>query len=149
MPGPSTSFTATRAGPNLWGQVKKITVADGAPGDYFGTSLSLNEQFLLVGANRKNLAGEASGAAYLFRRDEGGTGQLGPGDPLSAGRSGGPGQVRFFRGPERRHPAGRGLWERLRRTGDRRGLYLPGLSGYVFTFNLQAVKLETVDSSAA
>ena len=67
---------------------------DGAPGDYFGTSLSINDQFLLVGANRKNLAGEASGAAYLFRRDEGGpdhwglAGRFQPDDPAAQDKFG-------------------------------------------------------------
>ena len=82
-------FHRDQGGQNLWGLVKKITVADGAPGDFFGTSLAINEKFLLVGAHLKNLAGEASGAAYLFRRDEGGTDHWGlaarfqPGDPAA------------------------------------------------------------------
>ena len=82
-------FHRNQGGQNLWGLVRKITVADGAPGDFFGTSLAINEKFLLVGAHLKNLAGEASGAAYLFRRDEGGTDNWGlaarfqPGDPAA------------------------------------------------------------------
>jgi hypothetical protein len=82
-------FKRNQGGQNLWGLVTKITVADGAPGDFFGTSLGINEQFLLVGAHLKNLAGEASGAAYLFRRDEGGTdnwglsGRFQSGDPAA------------------------------------------------------------------
>ena len=66
-------FQRHQGGANQWGQVQKITVADGALLDYFGTTLSLNEKFLLVGTNWKDLAGEDSGAAYLFARDEGGT----------------------------------------------------------------------------
>jgi hypothetical protein len=36
-------------------------------GKKWGFLLTLKEQFLLVGAYLKNLAGEASGAAYLFQ----------------------------------------------------------------------------------
>jgi len=87
-------FHRNQGGPNLWGQVKKITVADGAPGDFFGTSLSLNQEQLLVGADWKNIAGVASGAAYLFRRHQGGTDnwglatRLGPDDPAAQDKFG-------------------------------------------------------------
>ena len=36
-------------------------------GKKWGFLLALKEQFLLVGAYLKNLAGEASGAAYVFQ----------------------------------------------------------------------------------
>ncbi|RYD28250.1 MAG: hypothetical protein EOP86_23360, partial [Verrucomicrobiaceae bacterium] len=52
-----------------------LTASDKAEGNYFGCSLSLSGSRALVGANGRNTGGSlASGAAYLFRNLDAGTG---------------------------------------------------------------------------
>jgi hypothetical protein len=53
---------------STWGQEKKLLATDGADGDWFGISVSIDGDMLLVGAsNDSNERGTNAGAAYLFR----------------------------------------------------------------------------------
>jgi hypothetical protein len=53
-----------------WEQVKKITANDGAAGDWFGISVSIDGDYIVVGAYLADIGGDASaGAAYVFYRD--------------------------------------------------------------------------------
>ena len=63
-------YRRDQEGPGQWGYFKKLTAADGAAFDQFGSALALNEDTLVVGAWWKNLL---SGAAYVFQRHQGGT----------------------------------------------------------------------------
>jgi len=48
------------------GQLQKLLPSDGAERDYFGYSVSLSENFALVGAHEDDDNGASSGSAYLF-----------------------------------------------------------------------------------
>jgi hypothetical protein len=53
-----------------WVQECKLTASNSMGGDCFGASVSLNGDYLVVGApNAENPDGVASGAAYVFKRD--------------------------------------------------------------------------------
>lgn len=60
--------------PNGWYNVtlKKLLASDGAPGDQFGKSVSIDGEWILVSAEYNDDHGSNSGSAYLFRRDHGG-----------------------------------------------------------------------------
>ena len=49
-----------------WNEAQKLTANDGAEGDYFGGSVSLNGNVLLVGGVGNDDAGSSSGSAYVF-----------------------------------------------------------------------------------
>lgn len=48
----------------------KLTASDAAPHDWFGSPVSIDGDFAIVGAPRDDDAGDASGSAYVFRRDD-------------------------------------------------------------------------------
>ncbi|MBU1692919.1 MAG: FG-GAP repeat protein [Verrucomicrobia bacterium] len=78
--GSAYVFERNAGGTNAWGQVAKLTASDAAAGDWFGYSVSVAGDVALVGARRDGDAGNASGSAYVFERDAGGTnawGQVG------------------------------------------------------------------------
>ena len=52
---------------NSWSQEAKLYADDGAIGDCFGRSVSLDGEYLIVGAHR---ADDEAGAAYIFQRGE-------------------------------------------------------------------------------
>ena len=60
--------------------MKKLTASDAAPFDFFGASLAVSGNTAVVGA----VGAAASGAAYLFERDEGGTENWGEVKKLTA-----------------------------------------------------------------
>jgi len=51
-----------------WTQVAKLTADDGAASDYFGWSVSIDGDTMVVGANGDNEKGSDSGSAYMFTR---------------------------------------------------------------------------------
>jgi hypothetical protein len=62
------AYVFTRDG-TTWTQQQKLTAADGAAGDYFGWSVSLDGDTALVGAYKRTVGANTSqGAAYLFTR---------------------------------------------------------------------------------
>ncbi len=61
-------FERNQGGPDNWGLVIKITASDGYELDYFGSSVSVNKDTLVVGADQDDFIG----SAYIFERDEGG-----------------------------------------------------------------------------
>jgi spore coat protein U-like protein len=71
--GAAYIFYRDQGGTDNWGQVTKITASDGAAGDYFGRSVSINGDTVVVGADGDDDNGIMSGAAYIFYRDQGGT----------------------------------------------------------------------------
>jgi hypothetical protein len=56
---------------NNWLQSQIFTAPDGKPGDAFGQSIALTENFLVIGAPRNDLLGIDSGAAYVYKRERG------------------------------------------------------------------------------
>jgi hypothetical protein len=49
-------------------ETAKLIASDGATGDYFGVSISIHGDDLVVGANRTNDLGNNSGSAYIFTK---------------------------------------------------------------------------------
>jgi hypothetical protein len=62
------AYVFVRSGAS-WAQQQKLTAADGAANDYFGSAVAISANTLIVGAPVATLAGHASqGAAYVFAR---------------------------------------------------------------------------------
>jgi len=51
-----------------WLQQPKLLASDGAAGDYFGRSVSINGDYAIVGAYGDDDRGDASGSAYIVKR---------------------------------------------------------------------------------
>ncbi len=51
---------------STWVQEQKLTASDGAPGDWFGSAVSISGDYAAVGAYKKN---SGTGAVYIFKRD--------------------------------------------------------------------------------
>ena len=56
----------------------KLTANDAANDDYFGQAVSISGVTAIAGAYGEDGIGTARGAAYIFERDHGGSGLLGP-----------------------------------------------------------------------
>ena len=70
-------FDRNEGGINNWGRVTKFSGLDTDNSDYFGRSIDLSGDTLVVGASIADPLGAASGAAYVFDRNEGGANQWG------------------------------------------------------------------------
>ena len=71
--GAAYVFYRNQGGPDAWGQVTKLTAADGMAGDWFGGSVSLSGDTVLIGALLADVGGNIDqGAAYIFERNLGG-----------------------------------------------------------------------------
>ena len=91
--GSAYVFRRDAGGAGAWGEVTKLTAADADATDQFGVAVAISGDTAIVGAFRE---GDSwTGAAYLFRRDAGGTNAWGqvaklvafdpaPGDELGA-----------------------------------------------------------------
>ena len=56
----------------VWSQQRELTAYDGAAGDFFGDSVSLSEDTVLIGARAKTINSQVfQGAAYVFVRSGG------------------------------------------------------------------------------
>ena len=64
-------FTRDTAGDlaSGWTQVAKLTAGDGAAHDYFGESVAISGDTIVVGANYDDDMGDRSGMAFVFTRD--------------------------------------------------------------------------------
>lgn len=72
-PGAAYVFKRNEGGANAWGQQRKLVPADGEEDDRFGASVAIFEDAIVIGAPFATLAaGSDSGAAYLFKRNQGG-----------------------------------------------------------------------------
>src|SRR6202011_1408335 len=71
--GAAYIFERNQGGVENWGQVKELTASDAAQGDEFGETVAINGDPVVVGAPFKNSSpGAATGAAYIFERNQGG-----------------------------------------------------------------------------
>jgi hypothetical protein len=65
--GSGSAYVFRYAG-GTWSQEQKLTASDGAAGDFFGDSLALSGDVLVVGARLDNVASNTNqGSAYVFR----------------------------------------------------------------------------------
>ena len=70
--GAAYIFERNADGINAWGEVKKLTASDAQDGDYFGRSVSMEGDIVIVGADGEDAGGSFAGAAYIFERNAGG-----------------------------------------------------------------------------
>lgn len=70
--GSAYIFARDSGGPDAWGQVAKLTASDGAAEDRFGRAVAIGPNLAVVGAPRDDDAGERSGSAYVFARNQDG-----------------------------------------------------------------------------
>lgn len=75
-------FEKDEGGVGNWGRVAQLSSTDGEPFDLFGQSVSISGDTVIVGADQKDDACSSaplcnSGAAYIFRRDQGGASNWG------------------------------------------------------------------------
>ncbi|HMV85533.1 MAG TPA: hypothetical protein PLD20_08045 [Blastocatellia bacterium] len=74
-------FERNLGGADNWGQARKLTVGGGQPFDKFGISIGISGDNIVVGATGVN---SATGAAYVFNRNQGGVGNWGQVSTLRA-----------------------------------------------------------------
>jgi hypothetical protein len=82
--GAAYVFARNQGGMDNWGLVEKLTASDAADGDYFGRSVGISGDTVVVGAIYEDGAGSARGAAYIFARNEGGADNWGQVRKLTA-----------------------------------------------------------------
>lgn len=63
-----SAYIFVRSGGTTWTQQQKLVASDGAAGDSFGQSVSIDGDYAIVGATRNDDAGSNSGSAYVFIR---------------------------------------------------------------------------------
>jgi uncharacterized repeat protein (TIGR01451 family) len=82
--GAAYVFHRLLGGSDVWGEVTKLTASDGAVGDYFGNSVAVSGDVIVVGSNRQDSGGTHAGAAYVFQRMQGGSNPWGEVAKLTA-----------------------------------------------------------------
>ena len=65
-----SAYVFVRDCAGAWTQQAKLTAADAAAGDYFGSSVAISGNTVIVGAWDDDDAGRSSGSAYIFTHDE-------------------------------------------------------------------------------
>ena len=83
--GAAYVFERHYGGADNWGEAKKLTASDGDLFDGFGLTIALHGTTAVVGAPREGLF---AGAVYVFERDQGGTGNWGETNKLTASDAG-------------------------------------------------------------
>ncbi|MEP7272317.1 MAG: FG-GAP repeat protein, partial [Acidobacteriota bacterium] len=79
--GAAYVFERNKGGADNWGEVKKLTASDGATSDFFGSSVGISVDTVVVGANRDDTF---KGSAYIFGRNKGGADNWGEVRKLTA-----------------------------------------------------------------
>jgi len=83
--GSAYIFERNEGGASKWGIVKSLTAPDAAADDEFGGSVAISGDTVLIGADLDDdLSNIRSGSAYVFGRDEGGSGNWGQVAKLTA-----------------------------------------------------------------
>ena len=79
-------FGRHQGGSNNWGQVKKLNPMGVDAGDYFGSSVGISADTLVVGAYGHHSCGTDCGAAYVFGWNEEGSNGWGQVKKLNPGK---------------------------------------------------------------
>jgi hypothetical protein len=82
--GSAYVFGRNQTGADNWGQVAKLTASDGAAGDWFGYSVAISGDTVVVGAPYDDDNGAYSGSAYVFERNQTGADNWGQVAKLTA-----------------------------------------------------------------
>ena len=75
--GAAYVFQRNQGGVNNWGRVTKFSGSDTDNSDFFGRSVDISGDTIVVGASIANAVGTTSGTAYVFDRDAGGANNWG------------------------------------------------------------------------
>ncbi len=70
--GASYIFQRNQGGPDNWGEVTKLTASDAQAFDFFGSSVAISGDTVVVGAILGDAGAFDAGAAYIFERNQGG-----------------------------------------------------------------------------
>ena len=70
-------FERNQGGTNAWGEVKKLLAKRWCNTYYFGFSVAISGNTVVVGAYTNDRALPIQGSAYLFERDQGGVNNWG------------------------------------------------------------------------
>jgi hypothetical protein len=84
QPGAAYVFARNQGGLDSWGEVQKLAASDAENGDYFGTSVAISGDTVVVGAVLEDGLGSGGGAAYVFKRNQGGLDSWGQVQKLAA-----------------------------------------------------------------
>ena len=82
--GQAYVFSKDQGGSNNWGEVKILSASDKADGDWFGNSVAVSGDTVVVGAFSADSGGSNRGQAYVFSKDQGGSNNWGQVKILSA-----------------------------------------------------------------
>jgi hypothetical protein len=82
--GSAYIFERNHGGADQWGEVKKLTASDGTLADFFGVSVSISCDTVVIGAVGDDDNGGSSGSAYIFERNQGGANNWGEAKKLTA-----------------------------------------------------------------
>jgi len=85
LAGAAYIFSRHQGGPDNWGEVCKLTGSDIDDDDYFGRSVAVSGDIVVVGAPLRTVTLMGDGAAYVFYRDQGGADNWGQVAVLHAG----------------------------------------------------------------
>ncbi|MCP4540894.1 MAG: DUF11 domain-containing protein, partial [Chloroflexi bacterium] len=69
LAGAAYVYYRDQGGPDNWGLLKQLTASDGAASDWFGYSIAIDGDTIVVGARTDDAS---QGSAYVFYRDQGG-----------------------------------------------------------------------------
>jgi hypothetical protein len=75
-PPPGAAYVFTRDSAGVWTEQQKLTAYDGAAGDYFGESVAVSGNTIVIGADGDDDLGDGAGSAYVFTRDSAGVWSL-------------------------------------------------------------------------
>ncbi len=70
--GSAYIYERNEGGLNNWGQVKKLRASDATGDDWFGVSVAISNDTIVVAASREDTGATDAGSAYVFERNEGG-----------------------------------------------------------------------------
>ncbi|MDA7881406.1 FG-GAP repeat protein, partial [Akkermansiaceae bacterium] len=89
--GSGSAYIFTRSG-STWSQQAKLTAGDSAESDFFGVSVAISGDSVVIGAHQDDDGGSAAGSAYVFTRSGSAWSQqakLTAGDPAANDNFGG------------------------------------------------------------
>jgi hypothetical protein len=70
--GAAYVFQRNQGGADNWGEVRKLVASDAQSGDYFGYSVAVDGDVVVIGASSEDARGSSAGAVYIFLRNQGG-----------------------------------------------------------------------------
>jgi hypothetical protein len=70
--GAAYIYERNYGGLDNWGEVAKLTASDAQNSDYFGNSVAISGDYVVVGAYAEDGVGFSRGAAYIYERNYGG-----------------------------------------------------------------------------